>query len=217
MALGDHVHVRVLFYFLVPPPHTSREGSPGTGTTRTYDHRYRWSKSAPERRVDVRQNRACVFRRESDARTTRERLSTRHRSRVSSLASVVPVAAEARVSREKNPPGFSSLATCAASDARERFSGGTVDVPLVTQNDTAHVEAAWRWRGGFAKRGRGQRRQRGSGRWIRESARHLPETLNDTRPPRHGNGRLGPRARSAGPRARVESVFMTRTEWIRRP
>jgi hypothetical protein len=158
-----------------------------------------------------------VFRRESDARTTRERLSKRHRSRVSSLASVVPVAAEARVSREKNPPGFSSLATCAASDARERFSGGTVDVPLVTQNDTAHVEAAWRWRGGFAKRGRGQRRQRGSGRWIRESARHLPETLNDKRPPRHGNGRLGPRARSAGPRARVESVSMTRTEWIRRP
>jgi hypothetical protein len=104
-----------------------------------------------------------VFRRESDARTTRERLSKRHRSRVSSLASVVPVAAEARVSREKNPPGFSSLATCAASDARERFSGGTVDVPLVTQNDTAHVEAAWRWRGGFAKRGRGQRRQRGGG------------------------------------------------------
>ena len=36
MALGDHVHVRVLFYFLVPPPHTSREGLPGTGTTRTY-------------------------------------------------------------------------------------------------------------------------------------------------------------------------------------
>jgi hypothetical protein len=54
-------------------------------------------------------------------------------------------------------------------------------------------------------------------RRIRESARHLPETLNDTRPPRHGNGRLGPRARSAGPRARVESVSMTRTEWIRRP
>ena len=117
----------------------------------------------------------------------------------------------------QNPPGFSSLATCAASDARERFSGGAVDLPLVTQDDTAHVEAALRGRGGFAKRGRGQRRERGSGRWIRESARRLTETLNDTRPSRHGNGRRWPRARSEGLRTRMESVTMTLTEWIRRP
>jgi hypothetical protein len=57
----------------------------------------------------------------------------------------------------------------AASDTRERFGGGAVDVPLVTQDDTAHVEAAWGGRGGFAKTGRGQRRERGSGRWIREA------------------------------------------------
>ena len=167
----------------------------------------------PRRRSE--HDRAC-----SGGRATPERLANGSRHaivpafRISRRSSRSP---PRRASRAKNPPGFSSLATCAASDARERFSGGAVDVPLVTQNDTAHVEAAWRWRGGFAKRGRGQRRQRGSGRWIRESARHLPETLNDKRPPRHGNGRLGPRARSAGPRARVESVSVTRTEWIRRP
>ena len=67
----------------------------------TYDG---WSK---ERRnaAPAFGTRPRVFRREGDARTTRERLSTRHRSRVSNLASVVPVAAEARVSREK-PAGF---------------------------------------------------------------------------------------------------------------
>jgi len=129
--------------------------------------------------------------------------------------------------RLRENPGFvHPLAKARGEYVRAERHGGGIDLPLVTQDDTAHVEAARGKWGGFAWGERGQRRERGGddGASIRGGGRHRAknpkrrEAINarERTPETTSDVQRSPRAREGVTRIthRVDSPPMMTSVWL---